>query len=118
MTAGKQKRSSSLEAPLLDNFAKMTSEPSWKIENETEARNWITSLVDQLVIERKTIDDIDPNAKGGAHRQRKAGWSYLTKVGSAQGAIVALHRTGMISSSCADELNQRCLAALVRNTGI
>ncbi len=93
-------------------FAALSGQDGYAIQNPDEARRWVSELVGDLAAQRRALDDVDVRSPGGARALREQSWMFMLRVGMAQGAVAALHRTGMITSAHADELHGLCLAAI------
>lgn len=90
-----------------------TKKPGYRIDSEDQARNWILELV-EAVEQMRMLANLAPDTQ----TQRENYGKLLMRQGSALGALMALHRVGMIGDTMFDEMQKRVLAALATQTVI
>ena len=84
------------------------------ITNEDQARNWVESLINEMLVWRARCDVIIPdNTQETVVSQRRAMWTFLSKNGKVCGALSALKLCGLISDRCYTELNQKATNTLI-----
>jgi len=85
-----------------------------QIENEDQARNWVTSLVQDMLKARLKCDiPIPDRSEMSVKKHQRRMWSFLTKQGKVVGALQTLLKCGVISEAFYQEMHQRALNTLV-----
>lgn len=87
--------------------------PGYKLETEEAARNWVVELTQACEDARVMCNIRYPNDEGRTVReQQKAYRMFMVKHGSALGAVMALHRAGLLGDVAYNELRARVINTL------
>ena len=81
--------------------------PGYRISSLEEARNWVIELTEELKVARAACD-----FAATVGQQRKAYATWMVKHGGLLGALMALHRTGMLNDVAYNELQAQAMATM------
>lgn len=84
----------------------------YKITTESGAENWILEQVNNLLETRAKCDISPTDLVTSVADQQLLYRKFMIKYGVALGALVALHRTSLISDVCYNNLRSKVLATL------
>lgn len=97
------------------SLPRITSNPiKNKIKTETQALNYLQSLVREMTAARDACRIAVPgDLKLSVSMQKRAMWVFLTKQGQVMGALNALYGVGLVSDRAFNEFNNRAIKSLV-----